>query len=242
MRIKNMAVLAIALFGSAPVWGQTAMDAPSPAPAVASGATPLAEMISIDVATAGPATPEITAPAAPAIPGIPGPLDYPTLGESDKPVPSNSVPQSYWFRADYLLWFMHYDKVPPLIAAIPAGEAISGNIKEANTLGLFPSKDGLLYGGLSGLRIDTGMWIDTANHIGIDIGGFDTTQSSKSAFFASNALGLPALARFYTNANNSVPTFLLFSSPGTDPASTYSGTVSANSNVSSVYSGEINAR
>ncbi len=269
MRIKNMALLAIALFGSAPVWGQTAKDAPSAAPTVAPGATTL-PFATISIAAAAPAVPEgsapaapavpevsapaapavpevpapavpeVPAPAAPAMPGIPGPLDYPTIGENNCPVPSNCVPQSFWLHADYLYWVIHKDNSGPLIQAVPASQAISGVINPAAAATLFPANGRLTYDGLSGVRVDTGMWIDTTNHIGVEIGGFDTTQVSKSGFVASNALGLPALARFYTNANSGVPTELFFSNP--DPANTYSGTLAANSTVNSVYSGEISAR
>ena len=137
--------------------------------------------------------------------------------------------------------FVLRENTLPLIQAVPASEAISGDIHESSAAILFPKNQRLDYDGLSGVRINTGMWIDQADRYRHRGRGFrHQAVLSQSAFFASNALGLPALARFYNNANTGVPTVLLFSNP--DPANTYSGTLSAAANVSSVYSGEVSVR
>ena len=107
MRIKKRAVLALALFGSAPVFGQADKDAAVPAPmagAPAAATLPPAAKIGIGVTPTAPPFPGVAGPTAPPIPGVPGPLDYPTVGEGDCAVPAYCVPHMFWLHADYVLW------------------------------------------------------------------------------------------------------------------------------------------
>ncbi len=171
-------------------------------------------------------------------PASPGVLENTGVGGGEMPLPGNCVPQMFWFRADYLVWWLRKEQTPPIIQSLPDSLALTSDLPPGSATTLFPGNNQLRYNGLSGLRLDAGLWLTADHQFGIDVGGFAIQNRTLSAAYASDANGSPILARFYTNANTGALTSLKFSIP--DPATGYSGALSASAAVSNIYSGDAN--
>jgi hypothetical protein len=94
----------------------------------------------------------------------------------------------FWFRAEYLLWWIHNSPVPTLVGTSPTDQVIAssttGSSIAINSLFGGPAND-LSFGAQSGIRLGTGVWLTDDHCIGIDASYFQLQQGKQSAFFAS---------------------------------------------------------
>jgi len=103
-----------------------------------------------------------------------------------------------WYgSAEYLLWFVRGDNLPPLLTSGSLAAAVPGALGQPGTTVLFGgnSYDNNPY---SGTRLRFGYWFDDCHGLGLDIGGFFLGGNSNS--FSASSMGLPFLARPFTNA------------------------------------------
>jgi hypothetical protein len=133
------------------------------------------------------------------------------------------APGCLWAEAEYLLWWMKGNALPPLITASPAGTSAA----QAGVLGT-PTTT-VLFGGThvndevrSGFRFTVGGWLDDCHKLGVE-GDFFMLESEGTGFVASST-GSPILARPFFNAFTGRPDAQLIAFPGL-----LSGTVSARS-------------
>jgi hypothetical protein len=119
-----------------------------------------------------------------------------------------------WFRAEYLLWGISHQKLPPLLTTELA--PIRGP-DEAGVLPLSP----ILFGEdeahdsvRSGGRIQFGFWFPRAGRWGMDVGAFILGRRNFHFDAASDAGGSPVLARPFIDANTGGESAQLVSYPG----------------------------
>jgi hypothetical protein len=146
---------------------------------------------------------EIQAQENPAAPTGPA-SSAPVLQEAEPPGPfwddhGGPAPYRVWAGAEYLLWWMKGDKLPPLVTTSPAGTPVS----EAGALGA-PGTT-VLFGGSrvnedlrSGGRFTLGFWFNEAQTCGIEADFFEL-EDKASGFLASSS-GSPILARPFFDA------------------------------------------
>jgi hypothetical protein len=106
-----------------------------------------------------------------------------------------------WAEADFLLWWMRGDSLPPLVTTSPAGTPISqaGVLGGTGTTVLFG--DSTVNGDLrAGGRIAVGCWCDKACTLGIEADFF--MLENKAAHFAATSGGDPILARPFIDAGS----------------------------------------
>ena len=238
MRTGHACVLAMVLFGSTPAWGQmnpTGRD-PSASPL---GPRTSSALFDGDFANASDGK-IVPAQATRTEPSMPTSVLFNRDVPNDEPdtLGANASPQRLWLRTDFLLWYIRKTAVPPLIQTIPDSLANQNNPPANAATNLFPNTNQLGYKVFDGLRVNAGMWFDSTQRIGIDVSGFVLEQNANGAGFVST--GSPVLLRTYNNVNNGQPTLLQFSNP--DPVAGYSGSLSANSVVSTLLSGDLNVR
>ncbi len=105
---------------------------------------------------------------------------------------------SFWFSAEYLLWWFRGQKLPPLVTVGNPADPVPGAIGQPGTVVLFggsqPDE------GHSGARFRAGWWFDDEHCIGVDVGAFFLGQQSKT--FTAGSGGTPALFRPFLNAGN----------------------------------------
>jgi len=73
----------------------------------------------------------------------------------------DDAPARLWFQADYLLWFLRSDSLPPLVSVATSNG--NGNVYPNGSIN---------HGGFSGVRGTAGMWLDDERTIGIEGGYF----------------------------------------------------------------------
>jgi hypothetical protein len=117
----------------------------------------------------------------------------------------------FWADAEYLIWFMKGDSVPPLVTTSPAGtpQSMAGVAGPGTTV---------LYGnstvndnGRSGGRIDFGFWNECGT-CGIEFNFFMLGSNASEYGAASN--GNPILARPFLDAVAGMPSSELVAFPG----------------------------
>jgi hypothetical protein len=105
--------------------------------------------------------------------------------------------ESFWFTADYLLWWNKDNHLPPLLT--------TGSIQDARPGALGQSGTKVLYGGAidseerSGGRFSAGLWLTDDHCIGLDASFF--FLGSRSAPFSTSSTGDPILAQPIFDAN-----------------------------------------
>jgi hypothetical protein len=103
---------------------------------------------------------------------------------------------TFWGSAEYLLWWVKGQHLPPLVTAGNPANDIPGALGQPGTV--------LLFGGQqaddarSGLRLRGGWWLDEEHTVGIDGSVFFLGQQTKN--FTAGSLGSPALFRPFLNA------------------------------------------
>jgi len=152
--------------------------------------------------------------------------------------PANATPQLFWLRTDYLHWFINKEPLAPVIQSLPDSLAATRDIPPGSGFPLFPNRNEIDYKGISGIRINTGVWFGYGNVLGIDFSGFNLQNKSQSANYASS--GSPIITRFYDDPTTNRQTFLLFSN--IDPQNSYSGSVSAALGYSNLYNFDTSIR
>lgn len=136
-----------------------------------------------------------------------------------------------WVEADYLLWWMKGDRIPPLVTTSPAGTARN----QAGVLGV-PGTTTLFGDGhtnyelRSGGMITFGYWFDDCRTCGIEANFF--MLESRNAGFNAASNGSTILARPFTDATTGKQSSELISFPGL---------VAGNVNVSDTSSGLLGA-
>ncbi len=101
----------------------------------------------------------------------------------------------FWLRTDYLLWATKSAPFPaPLVTTGPPTAAIPGGLTQPGTQVLF-GQSNVNYGASSGLRIDTGVWLDADRHWGLEADYFALERSASHFAVASDGSGSPILAQ-----------------------------------------------
>lgn len=103
-----------------------------------------------------------------------------------------------WYgSAEYLLWFIRGQTLPPLLTTGPLTAAVPGALGQPGTT--------VLYGGntydnnpYSGVRLRGGYWFNDSHGLGLDLGGFFLGSNSNN--FTASSMGFPFLARPFFNA------------------------------------------
>ena len=163
-----------------------------------------------------PVTPPATTPAT--TPATGGRDSFEGPGACDVVPPSR--PATFWGSAEYLLWRVKGDTLPPLVTTSPIGTP-QGAAGVAGTPGTFT-----LFGGgvnddfRSGGRIRVGTWLDCQQCLGIEASFFMLADSSSG--FDGASTGNPILARPFFNVATGMPDSQLVAFPGI-----VTGTVSA---------------
>jgi hypothetical protein len=103
-----------------------------------------------------------------------------------------------WFGAEYLLWTMRGNALPPLLTTAPVGtdRAVAGTLGDPGTTTLLGGNNAN-NNWRSGLRIYGGIWLNEEQTCGIEAGFFFLGQSNNNATLGSN--GSQILTRPFTN-------------------------------------------
>lgn len=110
-----------------------------------------------------------------------------------------------WVEAEYLLWWLRGDRLPPLVTGGPPGvAALPGDV----LFGGSQVNDGARSGG----RITAGFWFDDEQTLGVEASFFFLEGETAQAGFASG--GDPVLARPFTSAITGRPAAELVAAPG----------------------------
>lgn len=111
-------------------------------------------------------------------------------------------PESLWFRGSYLLfWVKQGPFNGPLVTTGPATG--TGSLNEPGTRALFGNSDAD-YGTFSGMKFDSGAWLDDQHIWGIEGSAFLLERRSAGAQFSSDAGGTPLLALPFNNVTSIV--------------------------------------
>lgn len=107
-----------------------------------------------------------------------------------------------WVQLDYLNWWNHGMRVPPLVTTSPIDttQARAGVLGQDGTTILLGHNE-FLDGPRSGGRIRFGTWIDTCRIFGVEGEYFGLGDDSLSSISSSAANGTPILARPFFNIN-----------------------------------------
>jgi putative beta barrel porin BBP7 len=126
--------------------------------------------------------------------------------------PGSDGSDRVWADAEYLLWWMKGDSVPPLITASPAGtpRALAGVLGGPTTI-LFGDAN-VNSDARSGGRFALGFWLNDCKTIGLE-GDFFLLES-KSSGFAASSNGNPILARPFVDALTGQQASQLIAFPG----------------------------
>ena len=123
----------------------------------------------------------------------------------------NKRPQRFWFRGEYLLWFLKDANLPVLVTSGSFTDARPGALGSPNTSVLFGG-GGEDFLNRSGGRFFTGYWLDEEQRFGIEAGYFFVAGQSVGQSFAS--AGNPVLARPFFNASTGSQDASIVAYPG----------------------------
>src|SRR5262249_48958861 len=132
----------------------------------------------------------------------PGPYGAPLFQSTPNMGPSSGngsgTAPHFWSSYEYLLLFPKAQNVPfPLLTSSAPND--DGRIGRASTLNLLPPGDSS-YGVASGSRIPIGAFGDDDRRYGVEAVGFASEQKSNIQSFATQAGGIPTLARPFVNS------------------------------------------
>lgn len=103
-----------------------------------------------------------------------------------------------WYgSAEYLLWFIRGQSVPPLLTSGSVAGSPPGALGQPGTNVLFGNSN-LANNPYSGLRLRGGYWFNDHHGLGLDVGAFILGGSPQR--FTASSLGIPFLARPFVNA------------------------------------------
>jgi hypothetical protein len=210
---------------------------PSPAAPMPGGLTAQATPLTT---TGGQATPKTTGSAPGEFPVVGEPLWVPEdefkkgdtpFDETENHYGPGPTPYRLWADAEYLLfWVKPGLPPPPLVTTGPASSL--GILGQPGTNVLFSNE--LDYDEHSGGRVTIGYWLDKGGQVGVEAVGFLLENKAIHRDAASDATGLPLLARPAVNAVTGQEGVTLISFPGA-----FTGDVGVSS-TSQVYGAEAN--
>jgi hypothetical protein len=126
-----------------------------------------------------------------------------------------------WVDAEFLLWWMRGQQLPPLVTTSAAGTPItSAGVLGPNTTTVLFGDSASNTGAREGGRIVAGTWVGDGQIFGIE--GYFLMLSTKATNFSATSSGSTILARPFVNANGNTPAALRVAFPGE-----FSGTVDA---------------
>lgn len=116
--------------------------------------------------------------------------------------------QFFWVSAEYLLWSITPDNVPPLLTTGPIGDGAQVGIPGRLDTTVLYGRDQLANPLRSGARFTAGFWLPGVDRLGVEVSYFFLGQG-RSTFFADNNTN-PILMRPFVNAQtgeaNVIPT------------------------------------
>lgn len=98
-----------------------------------------------------------------------------------------------WFSAEYLLWRITSGATPPLVATGNPADAFPGALGQPGTRVLFGGNNAMDYGGISGMRLGTGIWLGPRALWGLEGSGFFFEHAVLGIAAASDQAGNPPL-------------------------------------------------
>ena len=124
-----------------------------------------------------------------------------------------SAGNRFWLGADYLLWHVSGDRLPPLVTTSPNGTPLAqagvlGNPATTVLFGGTRSNDGWRSGG----RVQGGYWLDDRQASAVEAGFFGLAGAGTS--FAASSATTPILARPFTDAVTGLPSSSIVAFPG----------------------------
>jgi hypothetical protein len=116
-----------------------------------------------------------------------------------------------WYgSAEYLLWFVRGQHVPPLLTSGSVADTLPGALGQAGTTVLYGGNT-QAYNPFSGVRLGGGWWLNDNHGLGIDLRGF--VLGGKDNSFSASSPGVPFLARPFVNALTGLPTIEAVATP-----------------------------
>ena len=192
-------------------------------------------------AVSGVKTPAPTSWPAPTATSYPLPTEDPSFDTKKPPVVipfHRPTKDTFWVRADYTMGFLRPMRVTPLVTTGNPLDDHPGALGQPGTSVLYGGNS-IDFGMFSGVRLETGFFLDCANRFSVDIGGFWLLPGTQSFYQASDATGSPLLARpIFRTSNDDVfrEAAFAFTAPGS-----FVGSVAVNSK-SSLGGVELNGR
>jgi hypothetical protein len=118
-----------------------------------------------------------------------------------------------WYgSAEYLLWFIRGDSLPPLLTTGPIAAAVPGALGQPGTSILFGNNSTFNNNPYSGVRLRGGYWFGDNHGLGLDLGGFILGGDSRN--FTASSIGSPILTRPFFNALTGLQDTELVAGPG----------------------------
>jgi hypothetical protein len=140
-----------------------------------------------------------------------------------------------WADAEYLLWWVKDGNFPvPAVLSTTPGNIIGAGLP-GNTVLFGPSN--IDYGDFSGGRAALGVWLDSDQRIGIDVGGLFLQTRQVNLFNTAQSINAVNTLSFSFVTTGGIETGSAFAGGGTGNG----GTISIDSS-SRLYSAELNAR
>jgi hypothetical protein len=169
------------------------------------------------VAATAQAAPVLPAPVPVQAPAAPfgGMFSWAPHAPADGPDPFGPLPAAdplhkhFYFRGEYLLWWLKGDRVPPLVTtSSPQDQGFLG----APTTRVLFGGDSIGTGSRNGARFTAGCWLDQWGDQAVEISGFFLTGGA--ARFSASSANNPVLARPFFNLNANTQFSELVASPG----------------------------
>jgi hypothetical protein len=105
-----------------------------------------------------------------------------------------------WYgSAEYLLWFVRSQPLPPLLTSGAVGDNPPGALGQPGTVALLGGNgNSLTNNPFSGVRLRAGYWFGPGHCLGLEVGGF--VLGPQTSRFSETSTGSPFLARPFFNA------------------------------------------
>ncbi len=118
-----------------------------------------------------------------------------------------------WYAsAEYLLWFIRGQSLPPLLSTGPLVSPVPGALGQPGTAVLFGNNSNFNNNPYSGVRLRAGYWFGDCHGLGLDIGGFFLGGDNRN--FRASSVGIPFLGRPFFNALTGVQDVEDVAAPG----------------------------
>jgi hypothetical protein len=105
-----------------------------------------------------------------------------------------------WYgSAEYLLWFIRGQSLPPLLTTGPLVSPVPGALGQPGTAILFGNNSTFNSNPYSGVRLRGGYWFNDNHGLGLDLGGFFLGGDNRT--FRASSVGVPFLGRPFFNVS-----------------------------------------